>query len=94
MSDNHTLSTLGESLVDVVGKTLGGHAYDILVHAVGTRTHDAAESARAKLQVLVEGIHQGRLILIIEHGLHFGLCLSIKKRVSSPYLGFSFTCFD
>ena len=54
-----------KSLVDIVGKALSGHTHDILVHAVRARTHDTAETAGTKLQILIKCIDEGCLVLIL-----------------------------
>ena len=63
--------------LDVVREALGGHAHGVLVHAVGTHAHDAAEAAGAEFQVAVKGVFQ-------RHGIGFhevfylGLGLLVK----------------
>ena len=80
VTHNHALSALGESLVDVVGKTLGGHTNNIFVHTVCTGTHDAAQTTGSELQALIEGIYQRVLVLVVQHSLNLGLCLIIIIR--------------
>ena len=68
----------GEGLEDVVGEALRGHADDVLVHAVRARAHDAAQAARAELEVLVEGLDQVGLVRVVEHRLHGGPRLLVE----------------
>ena len=44
---------------DVVRKSLGGHSYRILVHAVGAHAHYAAKASRTEFEILVESILEG-----------------------------------
>ncbi len=67
-----------EGFKDVVGEALRGHAHDILVHAVGAGSHDAAQTAGAELQVLVEGVDERRLVVSIEHLLYFTAGLLVE----------------
>ncbi len=77
--------TSGECLQDIVGKTLGGHTNDILVHAVGAGTHDATQTARTELEVLIEGVDERCLVGIVQHCLYFLTCLLVKGR-RKPFL--------
>ena len=85
MTHDHSGLDVGEGFVDVVGKALCGHAHDVLVHTVRACTHNAAQTTRTELQVLVEGIDEGALVLIVEHCLNFLACLLVKGR-SKPLL--------
>ena len=80
MAYNHRALLAREGFQDIVGKALSGHAHDILVHAVGACTHDAAQSAGTKLQVLIECVDEGGLVLCVEHGLYFFSCLFVEGR--------------
>ena len=63
-----------EVLLQVVRKTLRRSAHRIDVHPVGTHAHDAAQTARTKLEVLVEALDE--LLHIVLHqifDLFFGL---------------------
>ena len=82
-----------ECLVDIVGKALSGHTYNILVHAVGARTHDTAQTASTKLQILIKCVDEGSLVLCIEHSLHFSLCLGVKSG-RKPLLSLSRTLLN
>ena len=94
MTHHHTKILLArECLKDVVGKALSGHTHDVLVHAVGTCTHDAAQTARTKFQILIERIDESRLVFCIEHSLHFCLSLGIESR-REPLLCLSRTLFN
>ncbi len=72
--------TTRERLVDVVGKALSSHTHDILIHTIGTSTHDATQSSRTKLQVTVEGINQFGLVIVIQHCLYRTTCLFVESR--------------
>ena len=74
---HHTLAALRESHVDIIGESLGSHAHNILIHTVGTSTHDAAQTARAEFKALIERVYQRILILVIQHSLDLGLRLII-----------------
>ena len=50
MTHNDADLLSGESLEEIVGKTLRGHTDDVFVHAVCARAHDAAQTARAKFE--------------------------------------------
>ena len=66
VTDNNAEALLTrESLVDVVGKALRSHADDVLVHTVGACAHDAAQSTCTELEVLIEGINEGSLVLVL-----------------------------
>ena len=80
VSYHHCALLTREGFVDIVGETLCGHAYDILVHTVRTGTHDTAQTACAELEVLVERINEIGLVLIVEHGLYFFPCLLVERR--------------
>ena len=87
MAHNHgEVAAAGECLKDIVGKTLGGHAHNVAVHAVGAGSHDAAQSTGAELKVLVEGVDEGGLVGITEHSLHLGTGLLVKIG-GEPLLG-------
>ena len=62
MTNNYRALLARESLQDIVGESLCRHTHDILVHAVGTGTHDTTESTRTKFQVLIESIYEGCLV--------------------------------
>ena len=85
--DHSNLLAVFKTFVQIVGKALRGSADGIDVHAVGTNSHDAAKSACAELQVLIEGFYQLCFIGIIQHSSHFCLSLGIIGR-SKPFLGF------
>ena len=76
--DDSEILTAWEGLEDVVGEALCGHAYDVLVHTVGTGSHDTTESTCTKLEVLIEGVDESGLVLCVEHCLYFFTCLLIK----------------
>ena len=67
-----------EGLEHVVGKALCCHTYDILVHAVGSRTHDAAQSASTEFQYLIECVDESCGIWIVKHSLNFLTCFLVK----------------
>ena len=68
----------GESLEDVVGKALCGHAYHIFVHTVGAGAHNTAETTCAKLEILIEGLNEVGLVSIIKHRLDGGFGFIIE----------------
>ena len=87
MAHNHgEVAAAGESLEDIIGKILGGHAHNVAVHAVGAGSHDAAQSTGAELEVLVEGVDEGGLVGVTEHSLHLGTGLLVKVG-GEPLLG-------
>ena len=69
----------------VVRITLRSLRYDILVHTVGTDTHDAAQTTRTELQRTIESIDEIGLVFLLHQRLHFCTRLSVK-RFASPYL--------
>ena len=89
-NNNRDLLTVFEVLLQIVGKTLCGHANDIDVHAVCTRTHDAAQSAGTKLQVFIETLDELCLVRIVKHSLNIVACLLVKRR-REPCLCLSLT---
>ena len=91
MTYNHTLSTLGKSLIDVIGKTLSGHTYNVLVHAVGTYAHNTAQTTGTELQTLIEGVNKGSLVLIVQKSLNLCLCFGIILVTVEPLLCFGLT---
>ena len=91
MTNNHALSSLGESLVDVVGKALCGHAHDVLVHAVGAHAHDTAQTTCTEFQTLIEGVNQRSLVLIVQESLHLCLCFGIILVTVEPLLSLGLT---
>ena len=80
MTNHHGALLAGECFQDVVGKALCSHAYDVLVHAVGTGTHDATQATRSELQVAIERVDELRLVLIVKHGLYSLACLFVESR--------------
>ena len=72
--------TTWECLQDIVGKSLGSHTHDVLVHTVRTSTHDTTEATSTKLKILIESVNQRSLVLCVEHCLNFLTCLLIKGR--------------
>src|SRR5271165_4819401 len=48
----------GEGAIEVVGKALGGHADSVFIYAVGTHSHDAAQTAGTKFEVTVKTLYQ------------------------------------
>ena len=71
--DNSCVLLVGEGFVDVVREALCGSAHDVTVHAVSAGAHDAAQTASAEFECLVEGIDEGCCVRVVEHGLDFGL---------------------
>ena len=57
----------GIGFQDVVGKSLRGHADDVLVHAVGARAHDAAKASRAEFKAAVEALNELSLVGVFHH---------------------------
>ncbi len=85
-NDYRNLRQVLENLLQIVGKTLCGAAHGIDVHAVTTRTHDAAQSTGAKLKNLVERFYKLGLVLVVKHSLHLGTGLLVIT-VTEPRLG-------
>ena len=79
-----------ECLEQIVCKALCGHANDVLVHTVGTHAHDATQTTCSKLQVLIESIDKGGLVLVVEHCLYCVSSLLVKSR-REPCLCFCLT---
>ena len=82
---NLDLAKLAETLLQVVGKALGGHAHRIAVHAVGTRSHYATEATSSKLKGLVEGVFQEFRVSVQEVS-DFRLGLFVIS-IAEPLLG-------
>ena len=62
----------------VVSKSLCRHADSVLVHSVGSYTHNAAQATGAELQILVECILQSCRVAVAQlKDLHFGLLVVI-----------------
>ena len=88
VTDSHLyLRKIGKCLLQVVGQALRGGTHGVDVHAVGTGTHDAAQTARTKFEILVEGLDEVGLIFVVEHGPHSGFGLLVIA-VAQPYLSF------
>ena len=95
MTDHNAQALLpGESLINVIRKALSRHTHDILVHAVCASAHDAAQSTCSELQVLIESIHKGSLVLVLHHCLDFLLCLLVIVGRVEPSLSLSLAIFD
>ena len=71
---------------DVVRKPLCCHGHDRVVHAVGSRGHEAPHATGPKGQVPVEGFLQRRGVSVVQHRLHrlSGICIVRRLR---PHLG-------
>ena len=86
MTDNYADLLALESLIEIVGETLGSAADGIDVHAVAACAHLAAEATRAELEILVEGVDERALVTVVEHSanLIFGLIVifSIEPSLS------------
>ena len=76
-----------ESLFQIVGQALGCGTDGIFVHAVCACAHDAAQTARAEFEVLVERLDEVGFIGIVEHSLDGGACFGVVT-VAEPFLGF------
>ena len=78
-------TTLLLHLEQIVGVTLSSHSYDVLVHTVGTGSHDAAETACTEFESTIESIDEFRFVLCFHHG--FYLCAGFRvKRFLGPNL--------
>ena len=75
--DNLDLLQMGESLLHIIGQTLGGRTHGVDVHAIAAGTHDATQAAGAKLQVFVERLDEVGLVVVLEHSAHLLLCLLV-----------------
>ncbi len=88
VSNSHTdLGKIGESLVEIVGQSLGGCTHGIYVHAVGACSHDAAQTTGAELEIFVERFDKFRFVVGIEHTFYFCLCFRIIA-IGEPSFGF------
>ena len=95
VTDHNAESLLSwEGFQDVVRKALSSHADDILVHAIGSSAHNAAQTARSELQTLIKSIHEGCFVLILHHfaDFRFGFCIIIRR--IEPCLGLCFAIFN
>ena len=84
------LLAVGKVFLEIVGKALGGQAYGVNIHSVGTRTHNATESTSTKFQILVETLNKIGLIVGLYHFFHSFLRFSVKGW-SKPLLRFFHT---
>ena len=91
VTHNHTALLSGESLQNVVGEALCGHAHNVFVHSVGSSTHNAAKTAGSELKVLIERVNQIRLVLLVKQGLYLCFSLCIKYRTVNPLLCLCYT---
>ena len=80
-------------LEHIISVTLRCHRNDVLVHAVRTRTHDAAQTARTELEGAIESIDEFGLVLCLHHRLHLCTGLSVK-RLFRPSLGYGHYLFQ
>ncbi len=89
---NYDLQVISAAVLkNVVRKSLGGHSHRVLVHSVGAHAHDAAQSAGAEFQVLVESVFKCRGIFVAElEDLHFGGLVEVSFE---PTLYFCFKFF-
>ena len=79
--DRHTL-LLGTDLQDVIRKALRRLTDDIDIHAVGSRSDNAAKTCRAELKIHVETLFD--LIFIISDRLQLSLRFLVKIRIGQP----------
>ena len=66
---HHLQLLVREIFLQIVGKPLGGCAHRVTVHAVGAYAHDAAQTARAKLQRTVETLVE-LVRILVDESLH------------------------
>ena len=71
-----------EQIVGVALRCLGN---DVLVHTVGTYTHDTAQTAGTEFEGTIEGVNEFGFVLRLHEGFYFsaGLCI---KRLFGPNL--------
>ena len=62
-----------EILVQIIGQALRSCPHRVNVHTVRAYSHDAAQTARSEFQILIERLHQLRLVGIVEHLAYFRL---------------------
>ena len=93
MTNDNALATFGEGLVDIIGETLSSHTDDIFIHAVGTWSHNAAESASSKFEAAIEGVNQFRGVFSREHGLDCILSFLVEQGIGGPFLSHEFALF-
>ena len=67
----------GEGLLQVVAEPLGGAADDEAVHPVVAAADDAAQAARAELEVAIEAVLELLPVLGLEQGLDLGAELRV-----------------
>ena len=75
---NLYLRQVGKVLFQVIGQSLCSHAHGVDVHSVAACAHDTAQTARSKLQILVEGVDKTSLIRIFHQSFHFVPRLFVK----------------
>lgn len=71
--------------LDVVCKSLCGHADSVFVHTVRADTHDSSKSTGTEFQIAVKSIFKPGRVAVSEFN-DFALCLRIKISVK-PTLG-------
>jgi len=68
VTDGHPdLREVGKIPFQIVAETLCGGPHGVNVHPVGTRSHDAAQSAGTKLQILVKRVNEFGFVGIGKH---------------------------
>ena len=90
---NLYLIKIGESLVEIVGETLGCGTDSVDVHAVCAGTHNATQAACAEFEIFVERFDEVGLIFVVEHGLNGCAGFGVVA-VREPLLGFLSHLFD
>ena len=83
-----------EVLVEIVGETLCGSSHGVNVHAIGSGSHDAAQTSRTEFQGTIERIDEGRFVVSLDHCFHFGLCCFVIQRRVHPLLCHFCALFD
>ena len=73
--------------IQIVGKPLSGSPYRIDIHAIGTYTHDTAQTACTEFQIFIESFYQLGFIFICQHTFHFSLSFGIICR-GKPFFSF------
>ena len=72
-------------LQDVVGESLGGHSDSVLVHPVGSDSHDAPETSGTEFKILVESVLEPGGVVVPElYDFHLGLGVEVPLQ---PLLG-------
>ena len=91
--NNRNLLHAGKVLLQIVCQSLCCKPYGIYVHAVASCAHDAAQSARTELEVLVEALYKVGFVFFFQHFFYCGTRISVERR-RQPFLSFLLTLLN